>query len=88
MDIFGLSRTITINGVITGTDATHVSFIDSIEAIMNGKQIGVIFVSSKTGISAKKVYLDGFDWDVQQADVSKISYSLTLIEGESVAVLP
>jgi hypothetical protein len=80
-DYFGMQRTIEISGIFTGTNAEHVSFINSIEAIMNGQQSGSTFVSSKTSISNTTVYLNYFEWSVNAADVSKINYSLSMIEG-------
>ena len=85
LDIFGVGRTITVQGIITGLDATHVSFINSIETIIAGAQNGSTFVSSKTGISNKTVFVDSFDWSVNKADVSKIGYTLTLKEGAGVS---
>ena len=82
-DLFGMLKTITISGIITGTDATHVSFIENIEGIMNGSQTGSAFESSKTGLSSITVYIDNFEWSVNKADVSKIDYTLTLIQGAS-----
>ena len=84
LDIFGMGRTITIDGIITGTDSTHVTFIDKIESLADGLQEGVTFVSSKTGVSNKTVFIDSFDWRVNKADVSKISYTLSLKEGGSI----
>ena len=80
-DFFGMMRTITITGIITGVDATQVTFIDAMEAIANGAQTGVTFVSSKTGFANKTVYIDTFEWTVNKADVRKLHYTLTLIEG-------
>ena len=81
-DLFGMMRTINVDGVITGTDATHVTFINAIETIMNGQQEKSTFISSKTGYANKNVYLNTFSWTVNKADVSKINYSLSMIEGE------
>jgi hypothetical protein len=80
-DFFGMMRTISISGIITGTDATQVTFIDAMEAIANGAQTGVTFISSKTGFANKTVYIDNFEWTVQKADVRKLHYTLSLIEG-------
>ena len=84
-DMFGMMRTINIDGIFTGTDAQHVTFINAIETIMDGNQSGSAFISSKTGFSNKTVFIDSFDWRVDKADVSKISYSLTLKEGAGVS---
>jgi len=85
LDIFGVGRTISVEGIITGTDSTHVTFINAIETIIGGTQSGSTFISSKTGFSNKTVFIDSFDWRVDKADVSKISYSLTLKEGAGVS---
>ena len=84
LDYFGVMRKISVSGIITGVDATHVSFIEAIEAIVDGAQgSGEEFVSSKTGIANKNVFIDTFDWNVRKGDVSKIEYSLSLIEGSA-----
>ena len=82
-DLFGMMRTININGIITGTDSTHLTFINAIEAIADGAQTGSTFISSKTGFANKTVFIDNFEWNVNKADVSKIEYSLSMIEGVS-----
>lgn len=82
LDLFGMMRTITVEGIITGTNSTHVTFIDNIESIMDGDQSVSVFISSKTGFANKNVYLNNFSWRVEEADVSKINYSLSMIEGE------
>jgi len=84
LDYFGVVRTISVEGIITGVDATHVTFIDAIETICGGAQTGSTFVSSKTGYANKTVFINTFEWTVNAADVSKINYSLTLIEGATV----
>ena len=81
-DIFGMMRTINIDGIFIGTDEQHVAFINAIESMMGGNQSGSTFISSKTGFENKNVYLNNFDWKVDAADVSKIHYSLSMIEGE------
>ncbi len=85
LDIFGVGRTINVDGILTGVDATQVTFINAMEAIIAGTQSGVTFVSSKTGFANKTVFIDSFDWRVDKADVSKIRYTLTLKEGAAVA---
>ena len=82
-----MARDVTINGIITGSDSTHVTFINAIDALANGKQVGKTFVSSKVGIPSRTFFIDDFDWVVDKADVSKISYTLTLKEGDSIDIL-
>lgn len=83
LDYFGMTTRITVSGIVTGVDATHVTFINAIDTIMSGSQTGSTFVSSKTGVSNKTVYLERFQWTVNAADVSKISYNIDMIEGAS-----
>ncbi len=84
-DLFGVMRTISVEGLFSGTNAEHVTFINAMEALIAGSQDGVTFVSSKSTISNKTVFVNDFDWRVNRADVSKIDYTLSLIEGESTA---
>ena len=83
LDYFGMTTRITINGIVTGVDATHVTFINEIDSLMSGLQKGITFVSSKPGVTDKIVYLERFQWSVNAADVSKINYSIDMIEGDS-----
>ena len=84
LDVFGVTRNITVTGIITGEDSVHADFINSIEALSNGRQPGFSFVSSKPGIDSKNVFIDSFEWSVQKSDVNKIDYTLTLIEGDEI----
>ncbi len=82
LDIFGMSRNININGIFVGTLSAQNTFIQAIEGIMDGSQSGSVFVSSQTSTpNITSVILDNFEWTVNKADVSKIDYSLTLIQG-------
>ena len=80
MDIFGTSRTITIDGRKTGVVADLRTFVTDIETIQNGEQSGSTFVSSWTN-SNKTVLIQDFTHTKVQADENKIGYNLTLIEG-------
>ena len=80
-DLFGVLKNIRISGIFTGTQSEQNTFIEEIETICNGEQDGVTFVSSKEGYASKNVYVDTFEWTVNKADVGKIDYSLTMIEG-------
>ena len=80
MDIFGTSRTITIEGLKTGELAALRTFVSDIETIQNGEQSGSTFVSSWTN-SNKTVLIQDFTHTKVQADENKIGYNLTLIEG-------
>ena len=80
MDLFGMSRTITVTGVKTGAVADIRTFIENIEELQNGSQSGMTFVSSWTNDN-KTVLIQDFSHDKTKADESKINYTLTLIEG-------
>lgn len=85
LDIFGMSRSITLSGVLNGTLSDQNTFIQAIESIMNGEQIGSTFVSSQTSTPNKLVFIDSFEWTVEEANSAYISYSITLIEGAATA---
>ena len=82
-DIMGTSRTITIQGVKTGTVAELRTFITNIEALQNGNQSAMRFVSSwRTAYSTSTWFLiQDFTHTKNQADENKVEYNLTLIEG-------
>lgn len=86
LDIFGVSRTITIEGIYEGTAAELRTFISTIEGYAVGTQTGLAFVSDLViSPASRTVFIQVFDWSYVAADVSKISYNLTLMEGASVA---
>lgn len=80
MDIFGTSRTITVEGVKVGAVADLRTFVNDIEAIQNGEQSGSTFISSWTN-SNKIVLIQDFSHTKVSADESKVGYNLTLTEG-------
>ncbi len=81
MDIFGTSRTITIDAVFSGTASQINTFIVAIEAIANGTQTGVTFVSSLSTFAGKKVFVKSFNWNYIKGTPLKINYILELVEG-------
>lgn len=83
LDIFGMSRTITLEGIFRGTLAEQDTFIDAIETIAAGNQTGSTFVSSHTATANKTVYVQNFNWTVDSANTNYVTYSLTMIEGAS-----
>lgn len=80
MDLFGVSRTITVEGVKTGTVSELRTFVNDIENLQDGKQSTLTFVSSWTN-SNKQVLIQDFTHTKAEADESKVGYSLTLVEG-------
>ena len=51
------------------------------EALNNGDQSGVTYVSSLSTFANKKVFVDSFNWNYEKAKPNKITYSLQLTEG-------
>lgn len=82
MDLMGTTRTITITGHKTGAVAALRTFVQNIEALQNGTQSGMTFVSSWTN-SNKTCLIENFEHDKDQADENKVNYILTLIEGSA-----
>ena len=80
MDIFGTTRTITVIGVKTGAVAALRTFVTNIEALQDGKQANLTFVSSWTNVN-KEVLIQDFTHDKASGDETKINYTLILIEG-------
>ena len=80
MDIFGTSRTITLEGVKTGAVAALRTFISDIETIQDGEQSGSTFVSSWTN-SNKTVLIQDFTHTKVSANESEVTYTLVLEEG-------
>jgi len=81
LDLFGMSRNITIVGIFQGTLAQQNTFITDIEGIADGSQTGSTFVSSHTSFANKTVYIQSFSWTVNKANPGYVNYSLTLVEG-------
>ena len=82
MDIFGTSRTITVEGVKTGTVSELRTFVNNIEALQNGEQSNLTFVSSWTN-SNKEVLIQDFTYTKISSDESKVGYNLSLVEGSA-----
>lgn len=83
MDLLGTSRTITVDGVKTGVVADLRTFVTDIEGLQNGKQTGLVFVSSWTNVN-KNVLIQNFSHTKIEADENKVGYTLSLIEGTAI----
>lgn len=83
MDLFGTSRTVTIDGVKTGTLSELRTFVNAIEGIQSGTQTGSTFSGGfkSTNIT---VLIQNFTWNYAEGDVSRISYTLTLVQGTAI----
>lgn len=85
LDIFGVFRTIIVNGIFQGTEAQQKTFITNVEALENGNQSSSEFVSSLVTIPTNyKVFIKSFRWSVNKAEPTKIGYTLTMFEGANV----
>ncbi|MFW6173735.1 MAG: hypothetical protein ACOC5T_08325 [Elusimicrobiota bacterium] len=80
MDIFGTTRTITVEGSKTGTLSELRTFVENIEDLQNGQQSGMTFESSWTN-DDKTVLIQNFEHSKAEGDVSRVTYSITLVEG-------
>jgi len=81
-----MGRTITLNGLFTGTKAQQRTFIAAIDTIADGAQSGSTFVSSLiTSPASRTVFIQSWDWKVNMANESKIEYFLILVEGAAVS---
>lgn len=80
MDLLGTSRTISIEGIKTGTVSQLRTFVTNLEALQNGQQSGMTFVSSWTNAD-KTVLIQDFTHTKVEGDESRVTYTLTLIEG-------
>jgi len=81
LDLMGTSRTITVEGYkISTTKATLTTFVTTIETLQNGEQSGVTYVGDFITTN-KTVQVQTFTWDWVEADVNRIKYTLTLLQG-------
>lgn len=81
MDLFGLTRTITVQGTYTGTKSELRSFISNIEGIHDGEQNGSRFTSKITG-DTYDVAIEEFSYSWSQGETQSLSYTLRLKEGD------
>ena len=82
LDLFGVTRRISIEGIKSGSSAQLETFIETIEAIIDGNQAVSAFVSSLIASPASiNVLIRNFTWSFTRGSPSKINYSLELIQG-------
>lgn len=87
LDLFGVTRQINLSGILVGTESEQKTFIGQIEGICDGIQNGSAFVSSLiTSPSSYNVLIQTFTWSKNAADLNKLNYNLTLMEGAAVEV--
>jgi hypothetical protein len=80
LDLFGATGDITISGVYTSSDGTISTFIDALEACVDGKQTVAQYVSGKSG-NTYYVYIDSITWDAEEGAVNKVNYTITMKMG-------
>jgi len=85
LDLFGVTKNISVTGTFTGSLANINTFISAIETIENGSQSGVTWVSSLSTYGNKTVFIKSFSWTYATGSPLKINYQLELTEGASVA---
>ena len=84
LDIFGVSKEITINGTYTGTASQIKSFITSIESLSDGQQVPYTFTSDRvTGTTL--VLVSRVKWDAVSGAVNQVDYTLTLVEAKNIS---
>lgn len=82
LDLFGVTRRISIEGTKTGSTATLETFIESIEAILNGNQAFSAFVSSLIASpSSINVLIRNFTWNYRIGSTKILTYTIELIQG-------
>lgn len=80
LDLFGVTRTINISGVVTGSTATLQAFITAMEAKIAANQSAITFVSS-IHASSKSVRINNFRFTYGAGTPNILTYTLELIEG-------
>jgi hypothetical protein len=81
MDLFGVTRIITINGVYTGSTTSAVkSQVDAIDALIDGQQSVVAFVSDETGTINCMINSHDVTWENPS---NRARYTIQLVEGSS-----
>lgn len=81
-----MQRTITITGKFTGTLTQQRTFITAIDTIAAGSQTGVAYISGLvTSPANRTVFVQSWDWTTNLGDLSKIDYTMILVEGAAVA---
>lgn len=84
LDLFGVTRTITLEGRYEGTTEEIRTFIATIEGYASGTQSGLTFQSDLIS-STKTVFIQNFEWAYNEADTSTIQYTLIMLEGAAVS---
>jgi len=82
-DMFGVTRTITITGSITGSSYSAVkTIVDAIEALISGSQTTTTsLVTDEIGTVSVMVNTFDYTWNIPS---NNASYTITLLEGTTI----
>lgn len=80
LDIFGATRTITINGIFTSGDGSISDFIIALDNLVNGEQSVKTYHSDKSGVDYY-VLVSGVRWEAEEGGVNKVNYVIMMQEG-------
>jgi len=84
LDIMGVLRTVTIESVKTDTVANIKTFMENIEATINGEQgNGLVFTSSLLGEMSGKFFIDNVDWNYIAGEPTIVKFTMNLIQGST-----
>ena len=84
LDLFGVTKTISVEGFVIGSEADLKTFINAIEALQAPIQTGSEYYSELLAVPID-VYIQNFEWTWAAGDPTKIQYSITCIEGVGVS---
>jgi len=87
LDLFGMMRTIIITGTFTGDAASQTAFIEELDALANGSQVGRNYHSDKgygsDGAGNYKVLISSTRWKVEEGGINKIEYTINMMESKT-----
>lgn len=78
VDLFGASRTITLSGKHTGTEADATTFTDNIDGLIDGAQSSISLV---TPLKTYTVYVLNVSWDYAEGSPGTIEYTIQVMQG-------
>ncbi len=88
IDLMGTKKTIMLSGVTAGTVTQLDSFINALEGFLNSQQYlltasGLTFVAERPASTSLTVIMKSFDWEYDAGIVTKITWTISLIQGNS-----
>jgi hypothetical protein len=87
LDLFGASKTITINGKYTNLQYGAVTvqvFIFYLESLVNGSQTAAKYISEKSdleGYAGINVLIQAVSWKAEAGNPNSVEYTISMIEG-------